>query len=169
MTGRSLMSILQSRDSGQINPARNFVLTGMEKHVYLNPSRAIRTKDFLYIRNFDPAEWSTGEIEAHNPKYDFKSQPWPTEPGAFSFNIDPSPTKQLLRLQRNADSIMPFANLAFLQHPDEELYDLRVDPHQLRNVAGNSKYVKSKHRLRQQLDTELIQSDDPRLIAPTRS
>ena len=68
MTGRSLLSILKSKKSGQIDPTRTFALTGNEQHVYLYPSRAIRTKDFLYIRNFDPDKWPTGEIKGHNPQ-----------------------------------------------------------------------------------------------------
>ena len=59
MTGRSLLPILRATRSGQIDPARTYVLTGMERHVYPYPSRAIRTRDFLYIRNFDPAAWPT--------------------------------------------------------------------------------------------------------------
>ncbi|TWU38378.1 sulfatase-like hydrolase/transferase [Novipirellula artificiosorum] len=66
MTGRSLMPILESNKAGQVDPMRTFVLTGMERHVYSYPSRALRTKDYLYIRNFDPENWPTGEIEGHN-------------------------------------------------------------------------------------------------------
>ena len=113
MTGRSLMRILTSENSGQIDPKRTFVLTGMEHHCYLYPSRALRTRDFLYIRNFSPEKWKTGEVVGHNPEYDFATEPWPTEKGAFSFNIGPSPTKQLLRLHRNKEGIMRFADLAF--------------------------------------------------------
>ena len=163
MTGRSLMPILMSKKSGQIDPERTFVLTGMEQHVYSYPSRALRTKDFLYIRNFHPEQWPTGEVDGHNREYDFAAQPWPTEEGAFSFNIDPSPTKQFLRLHRDDREIKRFANLAFSPHPDEELYDLRKDPEQLNNVADDASYATAKQRLRQQLDAELINSNDPRL------
>ena len=163
MTGRSLMPLLESNESGQIDPERTFVLTGMEQHVYLYPSRALRIDGFLYLRNYAPDKWPTGEVEGHNPKYDFATQPWPTESGAFSFNIDPSPSKQFLRLHRNAKDTKSFADLAFLRHPDEELYDLKQDPDQLYNVAGDDAYAKAKQRLRQKLDAELIKSDDPRL------
>ena len=135
----------------------------MEKHVYSYPSRAIRTKDFLYIRNFDPDKWPTGEVESHQANYDFSKEPWPTESGAFSFNIDPSPSKQLLRLHRHEKGVKRFANLAFLRHPKEELYDLSKDPDQLHNVADESPYEKTRQRLRQKLDVELARSDDPRL------
>jgi arylsulfatase A-like enzyme len=163
MTGRSLMPLLGSTKSGQIDPTRTFALCGMEKHVYSYPSRALRTQDFLYIRNFDPENWPTGEVEGHNPRYDFASQPWPTESGAFSFNIDPSPSKQVLRLSRQENATQRFADLAFSRPAEEELYDLQQDPDQLRNVSDDASYTKAKLRLRRQLDAELIKSQDPRL------
>jgi arylsulfatase A-like enzyme len=163
MTGRSLMSLLQSKDSGQIDPSRRFVLTGMERHVYSYPARALRTKDFLYIRNIGTAKWPTGEVTGHNPRYDFAAQPWPTEPGAFSFNIDPSPSKQFLRLHRDEPATRPSADLAFIRHPQEELYDLGKDPDQLHNVAGDVDYANAKKSLRSKLDAELVKSGDPRV------
>ena len=162
MTGRSLLPQLSAKQSGQVEPARRFVVTGMEKHVYLHPSRALRTKDFLYVHNFQPERWPTGEIEGHNPTYDFKSQPWPTEPGAFSFNIDPSPSKQLLRLHRDDKTVEPFAALCFHRRPREELYDLNSDPEQVVNVASETNYASDLTRLRKQLRRELERSGDPR-------
>ncbi len=166
MTGRSLMPLLESDQSGRIVPARNFVLTGMEKHVYPYPARASRTDNFLYIRNFGPDQWSTGEVDGEEPIYDFADQPWPTEPGAFSFNIDPSPSKQFLRLHRNDAAVREFAKLAFGRRPEIELYDLRSDPHQLHNVAGDANYAATQLPHQRQLNAELIKSDDPRMRVP---
>ena len=158
MTGRSLLPMLLSGRSGQVESGRTFVLTGMEKHVYPNPSRALRTKDFLYIRNFEPEKWETGEVGGHNPTYDFAAQPWPTEAGAFSFNIDPSPSKQSMRLDRDSAA----AKRIFAVRPRDELYDLKSDPDQLHNIAGMAKHASDLERLRQQLATELTKSKDPR-------
>ncbi len=168
MTGRSLMPQLTSKNSGQIDPKRNFVLTGMERHVYPRPSRAIRTRDFLYIRKFAPDAWPTGEVEGHNPTYDFAREPWPTEPGAFSFNIDPSPSKQTLRLNREKPGFRKLAQLAFTSHEPDELYDLRKDPDQLDNVAGRSSYRGDLARLKQKLNAELHASEDPRIVAAAK-
>jgi len=168
MTGRSLLPLLESGKSGQIDPERSFVLTGLERHSYRHPARALRTANFLYIRNIEPEKWPTGEVPGDAPEYDFAEQPWPTGPGAFSFNIDPSPTKQLLRLQRDQAGIKRFAELAFQRHPAEELFDLRKDPDQLRNVAGEEAYQKTLERLRRQLESERINSADPRLSAVKR-
>jgi len=164
MTGESLLTILTSHKSGQIDPARTHALTGVERHVYSYPKRAIRTSEFLYIHNFDPDEWPTGEVKGHNPEYDFSETPWPTEPGAFSFAIDPSPSKQFLRLNRGASDIKRFAELSFPQWPEEELYDLSNDPDQLQNVAKNPEYAAQLRNLRIQLTTKLAASDDPRAV-----
>lgn len=169
MTGRSLLPLLVpelAAESQAAQPARDFVLVGRERHVYAQPARAIRTREFLYIRNFDPDQWPNGEVAGHNPTYDFASSPWPTEPGAFSFNIDPSPSKQLLRLHRDEASISPFAALAFDPRPVEELYDLSRDPEQLENVATDSRHAAVKLRMKRRLEAELIKSADPRAAVP---
>lgn len=157
MTGKSLLPILVSAKPGQVDAARTFVLTGMEQHVYANPSRALRTNAFLYIRNFDPEKWKTGDAGT-NPIFNFAETPWPTERGAFSFNIDPSPSKQSMRLNRDTAQ----AKLTFAQRPSEELYDLKTDPDQLHNVAGKSAHEHALIRLREKLEAELKASQDPR-------
>ncbi len=165
MTGRSLLPILLSGKSGRVEPSRTHVLTGMERHVYSWPSRALRNRDYLYIRNYGPATWPTGEVPGENPKYDFATEPWPTGRGAFSFNIDPSPTKQFLRWHREDPNVRRVAALSFSPRPDEELYDLNTDPEQVRNVAADASYRRVLSRLRTLLDAELVASQDPRAVA----
>lgn len=162
MTGKSLFSILESHKSGQVDRHRTSVLTGMEKHVYAYPARAIRNKEFLYIRNFMPTRWPTGESQQPTPRINFSDGSWPTFPGAFSYNVDPSPTKQYLLNHRSQDQINRFYHLAFGRRPVVELYDLRTDPHQLQNIASDAKYAKHRDELSQQLDQELRKSKDPR-------
>ena len=54
MTGRSLMPILTSEKSGQIEPDRDFAVIGFERHTWCQeegagyPARALRTKKYLY-------------------------------------------------------------------------------------------------------------------------
>ncbi|MBG89451.1 MAG: hypothetical protein CMO80_21500 [Verrucomicrobiales bacterium] len=160
MTGKSLLSLLKSGRAGQVEPYRTFVLTGMEQHVYPYPARAIRTKDYLYLRRFEPAKWRTGEVSGRNPRYEFAKTPWPTEPGAFSFNIDPGPSKQFLRLNRDRPATERLAELSFTTGETEELYDLKSDPDQLENVA--SEYRKTLMELRKKLARELRTQGDPR-------
>ena len=172
MTGRSLLPILASEKSGQVDPDRTSALTGMERHVYANPSRALRTADFLYIRNFEPTKWPTGERSTPQPKIDFTDGSWPRHNGAFSFNIDPSPTKQLLLEDRDDSVVNPFFRLACGPRAEEELFDLRTDPDQLHNVADDPSYAQRKDALRARLAAELQASEDPflkqRSVIPVR-
>ena len=160
MTGKTLLPQIQANKNGQVDPDRTFTISGLERHVYSYPSRSLRTADFLFISNWNPASWETGVVEGQNPEYDFSKTPWPTEPGAFSYNIDPSPTKQFLRL--GPENTEFYARLAFSPKPSEELYDLKRDPQQLNNVANSREYTRTKHLLRRKLTAELIRSDDPR-------
>ena len=161
MTGKTLLPQIKAEQNGQIDPNRTFALSGLEKHVYPYPARSLRTADFLFISNWNPADWETGVVEGQNPEYDFSKTPWPTEPGAFSYNIDPSPTKQQLRL--NPENLDFHAKLAFSQKPPEELYDLKRDPQQLNNVANSREYRRTKDLLRRKLTAELIRNNDPRM------
>lgn len=159
MTGRTLLPILHSGESGQVEPARTHVLTGMERHVFPNPSRAIRTRDFLYIRNFAPETWKTGARRGKPRTFDFSEKHWPQGADAFSYNIDPSPTKQWM-LQNPKD---PASQQCFATRPKEELYDLRTDPGQLKSVATQQSYQETRIHLRSLLEAQLIASNDPRI------
>lgn len=77
MTGRSLVNVLRSDKSGQVDPRRTAVFIGRERHVENAradftpyPQRAIRTHDFLYIVNFRPDRWPLGDpyrLDGDNP------------------------------------------------------------------------------------------------------
>ena len=154
MNGRSLLPLLTTQISTK---PRQHVLTGMERHVYPWPSRAIRTANYLYVRNYDPQQWPTGQILGPPRTYDFNETPWPVKPGAFSFNTDPGPTKQWML--KNPSGVN---EQAFGRHPKEELYDLKKDPHQLRNLASDPNHASMLGKLSRQLTKELIGSGDPR-------
>ena len=55
------------------------------------------------------------------------------------------------------------AELAFGMRPAEELYDLKKDPHQMNNVAGNIRYLDAQQLLREQLFDHLKTTKDPRV------
>ena len=61
MTGRSFINTLRSESSGWIDRRRDHVVVGKERHDIGRPGdagypvRAIRTREFLYARNFTPA------------------------------------------------------------------------------------------------------------------
>ena len=167
MTGRSLLPQLLATQSGLGDLKRDHVLVGREKHVYSRPARAIRTSDYLYIRNFSPSSWPTGEVPAGQPLNDFSVNPWPTERGAFSFDVDPSPTKQwmLNHSSDNAD-VQRLCELAFESPEEEELYDLKNDPDQMHNVVDRPDLADVRKKLSAQLSAELRATADPRFVLP---
>ena len=116
-----------------------------ERHAHVRdgnlsyPVRAIRTRDYLYVRNFRPDRWPAGD-----PRLVFAVGPFG--------DIDGSPTKSLLIDRQNDPAIAKYFRLATAKRPAHELYDLRNDPHQIENVAGRPAYHAAERRLRQQLD-----------------
>ncbi|RMD84489.1 MAG: sulfatase, partial [Lentisphaerae bacterium] len=170
---RSLMPLLCSEHSGQIDPTRTYVVTGRERHVARAregnlpyPQRAIRTKDFLYIRNFAPDRWPMGDPANLD---DPNTVPPPYEVLANDTfiaypDLDASPSKAWLIHHRAEQRVKDLFELGFGLRPLEELYDLRVDPHYMHNVADDPAYQQTKEQLWQQLKSELEKNEDPRLV-----
>jgi arylsulfatase A-like enzyme len=91
MTGRTLTPLLR----GESQPGRDRVFVERERHANVRrgdlsyPVRAIRTADFLYIRNFRPDRWPAGDPQQY------------VAVGPFG-DIDGGPSKSLL-LDRQSD------------------------------------------------------------------
>ncbi len=170
MNARSLWTVLRSQQSGQVEPRRNWVIAGRERHVaFANennlpyPQRSLRTPEFLYVRNFKPDRWPLGypaELTATNTptQEELEANTY----AAFA-DMDASPTKAWLVLHRNDAQWKRFYDLAFAKRPGEELYDLRQDPYQMRNVAADPRYTQDKTRLAAQLLKILTEAGDPRV------
>ncbi|MGD9647182.1 MAG: sulfatase [Pirellulales bacterium] len=161
MTGGSLLSILESDKSGRVDPQRDHVLVGRERHVQAQeapetggyPMRAIRTDDYLYIRNFKPDRWPSGTPD-HTKAF---------KPDAWLADCDNGPTKRYLWDHRDEPGVRELYALCFAKRPAEELYDLRSDPGEIKNVAGQSAYAEVQSRLASQLESELRALADPRV------
>ena len=65
---------------------------------------------------------------------------------------------------RNDPKVRKLFELAFEKRPAEELYDLRKDPAQLHNVAGQAGYAEVKSELAAALMAELTATKDPRVL-----
>jgi len=159
MTGRSLVDVLTSGKSGRVDPKRGRVFTGKERHTVCQkdsmagyPMRAIRTHDFLYIRNFKPDRWPAGHPSDGR-----------IDPRGYG-DIDASPTKAYMMDHRDDPKVGRLFELAFGKRPAEELYDLRNDPGQLNNVAGEAGYAEIKEKLAADLMDELTATGDPRIM-----
>lgn len=163
MTGRSLSKILESSESGRIDPDRDFVLFGKERHVPCQeapdlggyPCRAIRTHELLYIRNFTPERWPNGT--PHHEKAAIR--------GIWLGDCDNGITKSYMVDHQDQDAIhRRLYDLAFAKRPAEELYDLSKDPDQLHNVGSEPAYAARKKELAERLTRELRQTGDPRVL-----
>lgn len=170
MTGRSLVDVLKSDQSGQVDLKRDAVFVGRERHVDSAradfapyPQRAIRTEDFLYIVNFKPDRWPLGDpyrLDGDHPPSAVEL----TENTHVSLaDEDAGPSKAWLVGQRDNPKWRPLFDLAYAKRPREELYDLNNDPHQVRNVAAESSYADTRARLERRLMDELERTGDPRL------
>jgi N-sulfoglucosamine sulfohydrolase len=171
INGRSLLKVLSSNQSGQIDPERMFVITGRERHVAAAragnvpyPHRALRTRDFLYIRNFRPERWPMGDPGGVTEKEAPSAAE--LERGTFvAFSdMDASPTKAWLIAHRNDPAWREHYVLAFGKRPAEELYDLRKDPDQIHNVAIDPTYDVERAKLTAHLMAVLQDVGDPRVV-----
>ena len=170
MTGRSLWPVLTSDKSGLVDASRTWVVTGRERHVenaregFVGyPHRSFRTAEFHYIRNFKPDRWPMGDPLAvtadsmppvreleHNTRIAFA-------------DMDASPTKAWLVGVRNDAAWKWHYDYAFGKRPAEELYDLRKDPDQTRNVADDPAYATARKDLSDRLMKVLTETGDPRV------
>jgi uncharacterized sulfatase len=64
---------------------------------------------------------------------------------------------------RDEPEARPLFALAFGKRPAEELFDLKKDPDQMRNVADDPAYAERKAALSAQLLAELQRTADPRV------
>lgn len=178
MSARSLVPLLESDKDGQIESDRTFVVTGRERHVAAArngnlpyPQRAIRTRDFLYIHNFAPDRWPMGDPrglddpDAKAPSFEqLSSDTFVAYP-----DLDAGPSKAWMIHHRAEEDVQALFQMGFGKRPREELYDLRVDPHHMSNVAGDPAYRADQDRLAAHLMQILRKNNDPRLVeAPCR-
>lgn len=145
MTGNSLADVLQSDKQGQVDRHRDYVVTGREKHETLYPMRAIRTADYLYIRNFEPDRW-------------------PSLAGAVD---DDGPSYEAIMASKASRQTQHFYEQALGRRPAEELYAIADDPYQLKNLADDPKLELTKARLQQKLVAYLSHTKDPRVVGET--
>lgn len=171
MNARSLWPVLHSDREGLIDPSRDAVYFGRERHVaaarseYLPyPQRAIRTADHLFIINFHPDRYPLGDpflLDGNNPPTakEVERNTFATLP-----DEDAGPTKAWIVSHRNDQKWKPYYDHAYGKRPREELFDLKKDPHQMHNIATVQAYASVVRKLRQRLMNELKQTGDPRLI-----
>ena len=153
MTGRSLWKLIEGKDKG-----RDRLFLGRERHANVRydnlgyPGRAIRTKKYLYIRNYFPDRWPAGD-----------PQTWHAV-GPYG-DIDNSIIKSYIMLNKKTTAKKHF-QLCFEKRPAEELYDISVDPDQVNNIATDKSSQQVLKEMQQALEEEMKAVNDPRLKKP---
>ena len=161
--GKSLLATLKTQQQGIVDPTRTMVFSGRERHSSARPhnwgypSRALRTQQYLYIRNFHPERWPAGDPQELGQ--DGKLGPMH---GAYR-DIDAGPS--LAFLVKNADSpqFKPLFELAVGKRHEEELYDIRTDAGCLKNLSKMSEHQKTLVELRDAMTECLVRTGDPRM------
>ncbi|MEM7015607.1 MAG: sulfatase, partial [Verrucomicrobiota bacterium] len=172
MTGRSLWPVLKSEKSGLVDSERTRVFTGRERHVdnaradfKPYPQRCLRTHEYAFILNFRPDRWPMGDPyrlgEGENPPTvaELENNTRVTLP-----DEDAGPTKAWLVTARNEEAWKTHYEWVYGQRPKYELYDLKKDPFEAKNVAEDPAYAEIRAKMEKELLAELKATDDPRLV-----
>jgi uncharacterized sulfatase len=178
VAGQSMADLLMSAQRGDAERSREAIYAGRERHSSSRfntlgyPARCIRTHEFLYVLNLRPERWPAGgpQVLAHvaNPE-----DPSPQGPGTAKLgplhggyhDIDACPTLSLLIKKRALPEIGRYLGLAVDKRPAEELFDIRVDPGCLVNLAENRAYATQKKALHDRLMQYLTETHDPRVTS----
>jgi len=156
MTSQSMVPLLRGAETAADRTYWREEYYGRERHARnrsdpsstkYNPTRAVRTEEYLYIRNYAP-EQVNGPTK---------------EPGmSFDEMMDSYlPSANYWGSYRNDPEVKPLYELAF-DRGKEELYHVTDDPYQMQNLASDSEHQDVKERLRGKLMDELEATGDPR-------
>ncbi len=148
--GRSFVGVL--RDPKKSHREKIFTTHSGDGRMNIYPTRSVRTNDWKYIRNLNPAFYYTTHVDlvqaAEGPAY-FNS--WREKAKS-----DPAAAALLKR---------------YHERPAEELYDLRNDPYELKNLAAEPRHAATLAACRADVDAWMKEAGDagkvygePRLI-----
>ena len=152
------MSSIRGLLLGEPDPSpRDAVFMERERHANVRhdnfsyPVRAVRTRDFLYLRNLRPDRWPAGDPDV----FFIHGRPFG--------DVDTTRVKDFLLAHQDDASQAAHVARIFGKRPAEEFYDLRNDPHQLTNIAGRADYANAIARHRQRVDRWMQETHDPRI------
>lgn len=163
MTGRSFLNVLLSSGSGRVDSSRDHVFAERERHTWCHPDgqsfpvRSLRTDEFLYIWNIRPYLYPAGHPclrrEGKTPK--------------GHVDCDEGPSKYFLIDHQEDPEYAPFYQRAFGLRPEEELYAVEADPHQLRNLAADPAHATTLAQMRDRVRAWMKETGDPRADGET--
>ncbi len=166
--------MLTSDASGQVDPQRTWVVTGRERHVghareenLTYPHRALRTGEFLYIRNFHPERWPMGNPRDITATYAPSQEALENETYAAFPDMDASPTKAWLvaQPQRYAvEEVLTTTPSASIR--PRNCTTCVKTPDQVTNVPTIRLTLPKRWSLRTRLTAILLKAKDPRVVPP---
>ena len=158
-SGKSLLELF-STDATKSDRSRVFL--ERERHANVRkgdlgyPVRAIRNKEYLYIKNVEPDRWPAGDPNTH------------VSVGQYG-DVDNSITKFLVMKMEGRSLDNDYFQLSFGKRPSEELYVLADSPYNLKNEAANPKYEAVLSKLRSELQAWMQRTNDLRATEPRTS
>lgn len=154
MSGRSILDILVSGKSGQIDATRDHVVTGLEWHGELSPmnraGRMIRDKRYEYVINYGNMPGTKLDSSRRLPDSEYDKT-------AETATLD-----ELLAKHPGHPKVKPFVALLAGAAPRKELYDLEKDPWEFHNLIDDPAYAKVRERLEAKLRRYQLERKDPR-------
>ena len=152
-SGKSLTDIFYSEKEGQVNPDRDIILIGKERHDYSRPKnqgfpiRGIVSNDYLYLYNYDISLWPAG-----NPEIGY-------------LDIDGSPTKtEILRQFRTGENDYYWKLSMGKRDSNEEFFNISNDDECINNLADHPDHQDIKEQMKNRMETLLKEQEDPRMF-----
>lgn len=151
--GKSLTDIFYAEKSGQVNPERDMILIGKERHDYSRPNnqgypiRGIISEDYLYLYNYDISLWPAG-----NPEIGY-------------LDIDGSPTKiEILNLFRSGTEDKYWKWSMGKRTTNEEFFNIKKDVECMSNLAFDTNLQAIKSKMKERMEKMLTDQKDPRMF-----
>lgn len=169
--GRNLLPILTGNRDGLVDPANAFTFAGHERHTLTRhndlgyPIRALRTPQYLYLRNLRPDRWPQGDPRRYERPGGGSLRP--LHAGAYR-DIDDQVLLRWLIERAQTPPYDAFFARAVGRRPAEELFDIQKDPDCLQNLATSPAHADVRAKLAAQMDEYLQRTRDPRVVGPNR-
>jgi len=170
ISGRSLVPLItgsgrfKDANSGVIDDSRDAAFFGRERHSSSRyqtlgyPQRAIRTRDYLLIRNFRPERSPAGPGQ----KLKKDGTLGPEHDGYH--DIDACPSLTFLIQHRDDPEFAKYYHSAVDHRPEFEMFDIKSDPACMHNLAYEMGYKAQRRELESRLDSYLKETQDPRVL-----
>ncbi|WP_233215508.1 sulfatase family protein [Rhodopirellula bahusiensis] len=176
LSGRSLVGLLRSGKRGIVEPDRDAIFSGRERHSSVRyqslgyPQRCVRTDQYLYIRNFRPERWPAGAPQK------FGSGSYPKNKAILAeelgpmhegyHDIDGCPSLTFLVENHDDAELAKYLQWAVAKRPAEELFDIQSDPACLNDLSAKPEFADVKQTLSERLNDYLTETNDPRVSGP---